>query len=67
MLLVRMLSVNPLNVHLADIVLIFVTEFIHAPDQLISLIRQIGQLVIQSQLMLPVFYLIASQVLKFTL
>ena len=32
MLLVWMLSVNPLNVHLADIILIFVTEFVHAPD-----------------------------------
>ena len=62
-----MLSVDPLNVHLTNISLILVTQLIHASDKIVPLIGQIGELVIQGQLVLSVLDLVASAVLKLTL
>ena len=63
MLLVLMLSVDPLNVHLADISLILVTQLIHASNKFVPLIGQIGELVIECQLVLSVLDLVAPAVL----
>ena len=46
MLLIRVLSVNPLDVHLANVAFIFVAQLVHAANQLVPLIGQIGELVI---------------------
>lgn len=62
-----MLSVDPLNVHLTDISLILVTQLIHASDKIVPLIGQIGELVIQGQLVLSVLDLIGPAVFEFTL
>ena len=64
MLLVLVLGVDPLNVHLADIGLILVTELVHAADQVIALVRQVLQLVVQGDLVLPILNFFPAQVLK---
>mmetsp|Transcript_6909 Transcript_6909/g.8265 ORF Transcript_6909/g.8265 Transcript_6909/m.8265 type:complete len:227 (+) Transcript_6909:4054-4734(+) len=66
-LLVRMLGIDPFNVHLADISFILFAELVHPADQLIPLVGQITHLVIEGNLMLPVLYLVVAQVLQLTL
>ena len=64
MLFVLVLSVDPLNVHLANICLILVTELVHPADQVVSLVRQVLQLFVQSDFMLPILNFFAAQVFQ---
>ena len=64
MLLVLVLCVNPFCVHLTDIGLILIAELVHAADQVIALVRQVLQLVVQGDLVLPILNFFPAQVLK---
>ena len=63
MLLVLLLSVNSLDVHAGDVILVLFAHLVHPADQIIPLIRQIGQLIVESDLMLPVVDLLRAQFL----
>lgn len=63
-LLVLLLSVDSLDVHAGDVILVFLAHLVHPTDQVIPLIRQIGQLIVESDLVLPVVDLLRTQLLK---
>ena len=64
MLLVLMLSVDPLNIHLANIGLVSIAQLIHPADQVVPLVREVLQLVVEGYLVLTVLDFVASVVLK---
>lgn len=64
MLFVRRLNVLALLVHRVDIVLVLFAEIIHPLDQVISLVGQVCQLLIQSNLVLAVCNFCVPQLLK---
>ena len=64
MLLVLMLGVDPLNVHMADIGLILVTQLVHSSNQFVPLASQVLQLLVKGDFVLPVLDLFASEVLQ---
>ena len=63
MLLVLVLSVDPLNVHSADIVLVLVAECVHTSDEVVPLSGQILKLIIKSHFMLAILDFLAPEVL----
>ena len=64
MLLVLLLSINSLDVHAGDVILVFLAHLVHSADQVIPLIRQIGQLIVKCDFMLPVVDLLRTQFFK---
>ena len=58
------MDVNPLTVHVLDIILIFITQLIHALDQVVALVCQISQLLIHGHFLGPVFDLLVPEAIQ---
>ena len=67
MLLVRVLSVDPLDVHLGNVSFVFVAKLVHPANQLVPLGGQLCELVIKGHFLLPVFDLQSPQMFKLRL
>ena len=63
MRLVVFLSVHSLTVHLRDVVLIPLAHFIESADEVVSLLGQIGELLVQRNLMFTVPNLSVTKVI----
>ena len=63
MLLVGLLSVDPLMVHVTNIALILLAELIHTANKIAALIRQVVELVVKGNFMLTILDFIVSKVL----
>ena len=63
MLLVGLLSVDPLMVHVTNIALILLAELIHTANKIAALIRQVIELVVKGNFMLTILDFIVSKVL----
>ena len=63
MLLVGLLSVDPLMVHVTHIALILLAELVHTADKITALIRQVVELVVKGNFMLTILDFIVSKVL----
>ena len=66
-LLVCVLGVDPLSVHVADVCLILVVEFIHPADHVVPLGSQVRKLLVQSYFVLSVLHFLAFKVLELAL
>ena len=64
MLLVELLRVNSLMVHRGHIALILLTHLIQSADQVISLLGQVGKLLVQCNFMLSIFDLCIPQMIQ---
>ena len=57
-------DLKPLSVHLADVVVVALTQLVHPADQVVALVGQVGQLVVHRCFHVPVFDLLGPQVVK---
>jgi len=63
-LLVRLLRVDPLMIHVTNIVLILLAELVHTTDKIATLACQIVELVIEGYFVLAVLDLVVAKVLQ---